>query len=210
MHIRPILNVSRRWRLNTSRSSALSFGVFEVGLGRTADSTNILTPVVSIITRIDFDHENFLGHSLREIAGEKAGIIKAAVPVVVAEQRAEAAEVIQDRAKELLSPVIETARSFRIENESMQDGLARARITEVASGWSDRTGAEPRRAASSCKMRSMPWRRRGCCRQRGSAFPTNRSRGGLRQRVGPDESRKSSRVRMFISTGHTIRRQHGS
>jgi dihydrofolate synthase / folylpolyglutamate synthase len=114
----------------------VEFGVFEVGLGGRLDSTNILTPVVSIITRIDFDHENFLGHSLREIAGEKAGIIKTAVPVVVAEQRPEAREVIQNRAKELLSPIIDTTEVFRIEKESVEAGHVRAQITEVASGWS--------------------------------------------------------------------------
>src|SRR5208337_3827829 len=47
----------------------VEFAVIEVGLGGRLDATNIITPVVSIITRIDFDHENFLGHSLREIAG---------------------------------------------------------------------------------------------------------------------------------------------
>jgi dihydrofolate synthase / folylpolyglutamate synthase len=114
----------------------VEFGVFEVGLGGRLDSTNILTPVVSIIARIDFDHENFLGHSLREIAREKAGIIKPAVPVVVADQRPEAEEVIQHRAKELLSPVIDTTEAFRIEKESIDNGYARARVTEVASGWS--------------------------------------------------------------------------
>ena len=114
----------------------VEFGVFEVGLGGRLDSTNILTPVVSIISRIDFDHENFLGHSLREIAGEKAGIIKPSVPVVVAEQRPEAGEVIQNRAKELLSPVIDTTEAFRIGNESMENGRVRAQVTEVASRWS--------------------------------------------------------------------------
>lgn len=113
----------------------VEFGVFEVGLGGRLDSTNILTPVVSIITRIDFDHENFLGHSLREIAGEKAGIIKPAVPVVVAEQRPEALEVIRKRAKELLSPALDVTETFRIDNESMKDGHVRAQVTEVASGW---------------------------------------------------------------------------
>src|ERR1700689_3475521 len=114
----------------------VDFGVFEVGLGGRLDSTNILTPAVSIITRIDFDHENFLGHSLREIAGEKAGIIKPAVPVVVAEQRPEAREVIQNRAKELLSPVIDTSEAFRIEKQSIENGCVRAQITEVVTGWS--------------------------------------------------------------------------
>jgi dihydrofolate synthase / folylpolyglutamate synthase len=114
----------------------IEFGVFEVGLGGRLDSTNILTPVVSIITRIDFDHENFLGHSLREIAGEKAGIIKPAVPVVVAEQRSEARQVIQNRAKELLAPFIDTTEVFRIDKESTENGHVRAQITEVESGWS--------------------------------------------------------------------------
>src|SRR6202048_398817 len=71
----------------------VEFAVFEVGLGGRLDATNILKPVVSIITRIDFDHENFLGHSLREIASEKAGILKQTVPVVLAQQPAEAQEV---------------------------------------------------------------------------------------------------------------------
>jgi len=114
----------------------VDFGVFEVGLGGRLDATNIVTPVVSMITRIDFDHENFLGHSLAEIAGEKAGILKPAVPAVVAEQRAEARDVILTRAAELGCPVIETSRAFRIDRESMEYGFARARATEIASGWS--------------------------------------------------------------------------
>jgi dihydrofolate synthase / folylpolyglutamate synthase len=114
----------------------VEFGVFEVGLGGRLDSTNILTPLVSIITRIDFDHENFLGHSLREIAGEKAGIIKPSVPVIMAEQRPEAAEVTRNRAKELLSPVVDTSEAFRIDKESVENGRVRAQVTEVATGWS--------------------------------------------------------------------------
>jgi dihydrofolate synthase/folylpolyglutamate synthase len=112
----------------------VEFAIFEVGLGGRLDATNIVTPVVSIITRIDFDHENFLGHSLREIAGEKAGILKPAVPVVLAEQRAEAREVVLARAAELHSPVIDTIAAYRIESESTQDGCVRARVTEVCSG----------------------------------------------------------------------------
>jgi dihydrofolate synthase/folylpolyglutamate synthase len=114
----------------------VEFGVFEVGLGGRLDATNIVHPVVSIITRIDFDHENFLGHSLPEIAAEKAGILKPAVPVVLAEQRPEAREVILARATELGCPVIETTQAFRIDQESMQNGSARARVTEIASGAS--------------------------------------------------------------------------
>ena len=112
----------------------VEFGVFEVGLGGRLDATNILSPAVTVITRIDFDHENFLGHSLKEIAGEKAGILKPEVPVVVAEQRPEAREVILAQADELRCPVIETARAFQITQESSQNGFFRARVTELSSG----------------------------------------------------------------------------
>jgi len=114
----------------------VDFGVFEVGLGGRLDATNIVTPVVSIITRVDFDHENFLGHSLAEIAGEKAGIIKQRVPVVVAEQRPEALAVIRARAVELECPVIETGSAFRVEKERMDSGCSRAIVTEIETGWS--------------------------------------------------------------------------
>ena len=58
----------------------MNFAIYEVGLGGRLDATNIVAPEVAVITPIDFDHENFLGHSIAEIAGEKAGIIKAGVP----------------------------------------------------------------------------------------------------------------------------------
>src|SRR5213082_3027063 len=92
----------------------VNFGVFEVGLGGRLDATNILAPLVTIITRIDFDHESFLGHSLREIAAEKAGIVKPGVPVVLAEQRPEAREVIVARATELGCPVVQPAELFQV------------------------------------------------------------------------------------------------
>ena len=114
----------------------VDFGVFEVGLGGRLDATNILTPVISVITRIDFDHENFLGHSLREIAAEKAGILKPGVPVVVAEQRTEASDVIHERATELNCPIIETRAAFHIETELVEDGCVRAVARESATGWS--------------------------------------------------------------------------
>lgn len=112
------------------------FAVFEVGLGGRLDATNILTPAVSIITRVDFDHENFLGHSLAEIAAEKAGILKSRVPLVLAEQRPEALEVIRARANKLGCPIIETATAFRIEKEWMENECSRARVREDTTGWS--------------------------------------------------------------------------
>ena len=112
----------------------VEFGVFEVGLGGRLDATNILSPVVTIITRIDFDHENFLGHSLKEIAAEKAGILKPAVPLIAAPQPPQAREVILARANQVGSPVIETPQAFQIKEESSQNGFFRARVREISSG----------------------------------------------------------------------------
>jgi dihydrofolate synthase / folylpolyglutamate synthase len=122
------------------------FAVFEVGLGGRLDATNILAPAVTIITPVDFDHENFLGHSLREIATEKAGILKPNTPVVVAPQLSEAHEVILKRAKKLGCPVIETNVAYRVHekavsarpasSENFAAGRVTATIEEVSSGWS--------------------------------------------------------------------------
>jgi dihydrofolate synthase / folylpolyglutamate synthase len=118
----------------------VDFAVFEVGLGGRLDATNILSPVVSIITRIDFDHENFLGHSLREIAGEKAGILKRDVPLVLAEQRPEAREVILAHAQELGCPVTEAGADpslgiapslpGRFQLQNAQNAVAAARVLQ--------------------------------------------------------------------------------
>ena len=112
----------------------VEFAVIEVGLGGRLDATNIVAPLVSVITRIDFDHENYLGHSLQEISVEKAGILKYQVPAVVAEQLPEAREVLLARAKELNCKVVEPDNAFLVENETMEDGCVRATVREVARG----------------------------------------------------------------------------
>jgi dihydrofolate synthase/folylpolyglutamate synthase len=114
--------------------AGVEFAVFETGLGGRLDSTNIVTPQVSVITRIDFDHENFLGHSLPEIAAEKAGIIKPGVPVVLAEQREEARQILLTRAHELDAPVIEAANAFQIDSQQMVEGRVGATLHEISSG----------------------------------------------------------------------------
>ncbi len=112
----------------------VDFAVVEVGLGGRLDATNVLVPAVSLITRIDFDHENFLGHSLQEIAGEKAGILKERVPAVISGQLEEVRDVLLGRARELGCPVVETVEVFVVENEGVQDGCVRAAVVEKASG----------------------------------------------------------------------------
>jgi dihydrofolate synthase/folylpolyglutamate synthase len=72
--------------------------VIEVGLGGRLDSTNIITPVVSVITNISYDHKDILGDTLEKIASEKAGIIKPGIPVVVSERQAEVENVFIEKA----------------------------------------------------------------------------------------------------------------
>ena len=83
------------------RDAALDLAIVEVGLGGRLDATNVVEPRLAVITPIDFDHEAFLGSSLEQIAGEKAGILKPAIDVVIAPHRPEAAAVIENRANEL-------------------------------------------------------------------------------------------------------------
>lgn len=83
----------------------VDYAVIEVGLGGRLDCTNIITPVLSVITNISFDHTQFLGNTLAEIAGEKAGIIKPDVPVVIGEYIEETRPVFEKVAGERHSPI---------------------------------------------------------------------------------------------------------
>jgi dihydrofolate synthase / folylpolyglutamate synthase len=83
----------------------VDIAVIEVGLGGRLDSTNIITPEVSIITNIGWDHMDVLGDTLEKIAAEKAGIIKPHVPVVISERQPETDYVFQNRARSMNSPV---------------------------------------------------------------------------------------------------------
>ena len=78
----------------------------EVGMGGSWDATNVLTPMVSVITPIDLDHQEYLGNTIEKIAHEKAGIIKHEIPVVVSNQTKEAAKVILAKALENNSPIM--------------------------------------------------------------------------------------------------------
>ncbi len=91
--------------LDHFREKKVEIVILETGMGGRLDATNAVQPVVSVLTPIDFDHQKWLGHSLAEIAREKAGIIKPGVPVVSALQRPEAETVIRERATELEAPL---------------------------------------------------------------------------------------------------------
>ena len=83
----------------------VDIAIIEVGLGGRLDSTNIITPEVSVITNIGLDHTQFLGETLPEIAFEKAGIIKENIPVIIGEKQVEVKDVFIQKAKETNSEI---------------------------------------------------------------------------------------------------------
>ncbi len=94
----------------------VDIAVMEVGLGGRLDSTNIVTPLVSVITSIGFDHTDKLGSTLKQIAGEKSGIIKDRVPVVCSMQKDEALGVVQETCIKTDSRLILVGRDTLISN----------------------------------------------------------------------------------------------
>jgi dihydrofolate synthase / folylpolyglutamate synthase len=115
--------------------SEVEFAVYEVGLGGRLDATNVVVPEVAVITSIDFDHESFLGHSIAEISGEKAGIIKAGAWVVSSAERPEARAVIARRCVEAGARLVEVDAAWKIEDTETLDGRYRA----LATGLDSRT-----------------------------------------------------------------------
>lgn len=84
----------------------VDIAIIEVGLGGRLDCTNIISPILSIITNISFDHTQFLGDTLAKIAAEKAGIIKKGVPVIIGEANEETRPVFQSKANEVNSVIV--------------------------------------------------------------------------------------------------------
>lgn len=85
----------------------VDYAVIEVGMGGRLDSTNIITPILSVITNISFDHTQFLGNTLAAIAAEKAGIIKQGIPVVIGEAEGDVQQVFRSKAIEMNAPLRE-------------------------------------------------------------------------------------------------------
>jgi len=88
--------------------------VMEVGMGGRLDSTNVIVPVVSVITPVDMDHMDRLGNTLMEIAAEKAGIIKAGRPVVISRQKSEAESVIREHCQQKGAPLYAFNQDFSV------------------------------------------------------------------------------------------------
>lgn len=105
--------------------AGVDIAVIEVGLGGRLDSTNVIVPEVAVITQIAFDHENFLGHSIAEIAGEKAGIIKPGAWVVSAAENPAAEEAIRARAAAQQARLVEINEAFAISDLTAEEGRYR-------------------------------------------------------------------------------------
>jgi dihydrofolate synthase/folylpolyglutamate synthase len=112
-------------------SERVDIAVIEVGLGGRLDSTNIILPEISVITNISYDHMDLLGNTLQKIAFEKAGIIKAGIPVVIGEEQPEIKDVFQQVAEENKSPIHFASRK-RFPGEWKTEGqLLYVQLTEV-------------------------------------------------------------------------------
>lgn len=103
----------------------VDIAIIETGMGGRLDSTNIITPLISVITNIGLDHQQFLGETLGEIAFEKAGIIKHSVPVVVGESNPETDEVFIKKAKECESDIYFADRNWAIKKFELTDMFVR-------------------------------------------------------------------------------------
>jgi dihydrofolate synthase/folylpolyglutamate synthase len=100
----------------------VDIAIVEVGLGGRLDSTNVITPLLSIITNIGWDHMNMLGNTLQLIAGEKAGIIKPGISVIVGEHQPEIAQVFIDKAQQENSSITFASDEWTIEGKSKAEG----------------------------------------------------------------------------------------
>lgn len=126
--IRPLIEEIRPSFFEMSTALAFDYfaaqkvdaAVIETGLGGRLDSTNIVHPILSIITNIGYDHMEFLGDTLPQIAAEKAGIIKPGVPVVVGETAEETAPVFRAKAVECGAPVVFADEKWRVEFVSVE------------------------------------------------------------------------------------------
>ncbi len=109
----------------------VDIAVIEVGLGGRLDSTNIITPELSVITNISFDHTNILGNTIKEIALEKAGIIKERVPIVIGEKQNETEDIFIQTAIEKGAPIIFAEDRFKTLDFSLSTQALQVTIQHI-------------------------------------------------------------------------------
>ncbi|SFB45658.1 bifunctional folylpolyglutamate synthase/dihydrofolate synthase [Algoriphagus aquimarinus] len=118
----------------------VDIAIIEVGMGGNFDSTNIITPELSLITNIGFDHVQFLGDTLPLIAGEKAGIIKKNVPVVISETHEETKDVFMNKAADMNAPVTFADEDWIAYKVAEEEGKTKYKVViSEESKWSVKT-----------------------------------------------------------------------
>ncbi len=115
---------------------AVDIAVFEVGLGGRLDSTNVLIPEISLITNISYDHQDMLGDTLEKIAGEKAGIIKKGIPVVIGSSQEEIVHVFHEKAYQHGSLIDIATDYYEVDEPSFTNRHLSCRIRSIHSGTS--------------------------------------------------------------------------
>ena len=110
----------------------VDIAVVEVGLGGRLDSTNIITPLVSLITNISYDHQALLGDTLPEIAGEKAGIIKAGVPAIISQTQPAVAGVFAAKARTENAPLTFADAQYEVSLAAPTDPAGGSQLLQVA------------------------------------------------------------------------------
>jgi dihydrofolate synthase / folylpolyglutamate synthase len=176
----------------------VDIAVVEVGLGGRLDSTNVVTPIVSVITTVSYDHQAILGHSLSEIAGEKGGIIKLGIPLVSASQNQEAAQVLARIAAERNSPMIVVGKdthyaplehslagqTFWLWKDSDQ-GRMNAYLEGVQQDWSPKTFQIPLLGAHQLENAASAFTAIGVVQSSGFAIPEEAIKAGFEKVVWP-------------------------
>ncbi|MEP6615377.1 MAG: folylpolyglutamate synthase/dihydrofolate synthase family protein [Ginsengibacter sp.] len=112
---------------------ATDIAIIETGLGGRLDSTNVITPELSVITNIGFDHVNILGDTLEKIAFEKAGIIKKNVPVVIGETLSQTKSVFISKARECNSPIIFSEHEYQLMRSTLKNNTLEIEIENIKS-----------------------------------------------------------------------------
>ncbi|MBX3165628.1 MAG: bifunctional folylpolyglutamate synthase/dihydrofolate synthase [Bacteroidetes bacterium] len=123
--------------LDSFVKEGVDVAIIEVGLGGRLDSTNIITPQVSLITNISLDHTNLLGSTLDEIGREKAGIIKKRVPVVISQYQSETASMFNAVAREKKSPIEYADRNYKITDSKIIGNEMRLTVLNRTTNQSD-------------------------------------------------------------------------
>lgn len=138
------------------KEQQVDVAIIEVGLGGRLDCTNIITPVLSLITNISFDHTQFLGNTLEQIAAEKAGIIKQHVPVVIGETTPETRTVFEQKAAVCEAPIYFAEEESEILSSKVCQTGGRDYITQHFGNLHGQLGGEYQERNANTVLKALP------------------------------------------------------